>query len=120
MSWSKLNPHELQAMRKLLMLDVREAAEMIGRVSVRAWQYWEAGGRPIPDDVDMEIYALVQQRGNLIEEMLELAEPVKLRYYHSFDDWLADGREDNKAQWKLHQSAVAYVFAEGGDVELTD
>lgn len=51
MSWSQLNNFELQAIRKLLCLDVSEAAELVAKVSNRTWQYWESGCSPVPHDV---------------------------------------------------------------------
>lgn len=116
MSWSKLNNHELQAMRKLLMLDVSEAAQWIGKVSNRTWQYWEAGRNKVPDDVDMEMYALIQQRNELIEE---LGDQNTLPYYHAFEDYQAAYPDHNPMQWRLHQSAVSFLFSLGGDIQLT-
>ena len=123
MSWAKLNNHELQAIRKALMLDVSEAAELIGKVSARTWQYWESGGRSIPDDIDMEMYGLIQLRDNLIDEftiyMLDSEEEeIEIKYYHSFDEWLEDGRVDNRVEWKIWQSAASFMFVEEGRITL--
>ncbi|WP_392565790.1 DUF1870 family protein [Utexia brackfieldae] len=119
MYWNKINNHELQALRKLLMLDVSEAAEFVAKVSARTWQYYESGGRPIPKDVETEMYALIQFRSDLIDELeLNLNVGDKIKYYHSFKEWLDDGKEDNKVQWKIHQSAVSAIFADGNDIEL--
>lgn len=46
-----MNKTELKLMRKLLFFSVAEAAEDIGGVSARAWQRWEKGDRPLPEDV---------------------------------------------------------------------
>lgn len=119
MSWNKLNNHELQAVRKLLMLDVAEAAKYIGKVSARTWQYWEAGRYAIPDDIDMEMYALVQLRNNFMDDLfLSLSDGDKIKYYHSFEEWVSDGKDDNKISWKIHQSAVSSLFCTGLDIEL--
>lgn len=123
MSWAKLNNHELQAIRKTLMLDVSEAAELIGKVSARTWQYWESGGRSIPDDIDMEMYGLIQLRDNLIDEFTihlldSEEEEIEIKYYHSFDEWLEDGRVDNRVEWKIWQSAASFMFVEEGRITL--
>jgi hypothetical protein len=123
MSWSGLNNFELQALRKLLCLDVSEAAELIGKVSNRTWQYWEAGRNNIPDDIDMEMYALTQWRNNLIDNTLEefglLGDIGVIRWYHTFESFIVDHPSSNKLFWRLHQSTLAYLFAEGGEVELS-
>ena len=62
-----MNNLELQAARKLLMLDASEAAEEIGNVSTRSWQYWETGERAVPDDVVDEMLALISIRMEKIE-----------------------------------------------------
>ncbi|WP_118986296.1 Aca2/YdiL-like domain-containing protein [Photorhabdus sp. CRCIA-P01] len=61
---------ELQALRKLLMLDVKEAAECIGGVSSRTWQYWEAGRYPIPQDVESAIKDFVNLRNSLLKRRI--------------------------------------------------
>lgn len=120
MSWHKLNNYELQAMRKMLMLEVREAAEFIGGVSVRSWQYWESGRSPVPDDVDEEVYALKSQLNECIENIIEAKEQDNnVKYYHSFDDFIVDYPEQNKLWWRLHQAVCAELFANvGDDIEL--
>ena len=125
MSWSKLSNSELQAMRKLLMLDVSEAAELIGNVSPRSWQYWESGRSAVPDDVDMEIYGLIQQRNDLIDKLLEEQEAAEksgkvfvMEYFHTFDQFASKFPGKNKVDWRIHQAAVSFIFSEGGEVEL--
>lgn len=127
MSWHKLNNSELQAMRKLLMLDVSEAAELIGKVSQRTWQYWESGRSPVPDDVDAEIYGLIQMRNDIIHDLTETQvkselsdkpDELKMHYYHTFEQFESEHAGKNKVDWRVHQAAVSFVFSEGGDVEL--
>ena len=120
MSWEKLNNHELQACRKLLMLDVSEAAELIGKVSPRTWQYWESGRSAVPDDVDMEMYGLIGLRNSMIEAITdEFEEGSPIPYFHYFDEFSEAFPDQNKVTWRLLQSAASYVFCEGGDVQLT-
>ncbi len=123
MSWHKINNSELQACRKLLMLDVSEAAELIGNVSNRTWQYWESGRSQVPADVDEAIYAAIQLRNDLISEYTQWqiendGQLLKMNYYHAFEQYLADHKSSTKLQWRIHQSAVAFVYSEGGEVEL--
>ena len=40
---------ELKQLRKLLFLDVTEAAKLIGECKQRSWQRWESGSRAIPE-----------------------------------------------------------------------
>ncbi|MCF6442523.1 YdiL family protein [Pseudoalteromonas luteoviolacea] len=132
MSWSKLNNFELQALRKLLCLDVSEAAELIGGVTNRTWQYWEVGRNEIPCEIDYEMYGLTSLRNQLIDksvEEVELGDLGPLRWYHMFEPkngerkdghiyFIDDYPACNKVHWRLHQSVLAYLFAEGGEVEL--
>lgn len=128
---NRLNNHELQAVRKLLMLDVSEAAEYVGNVSPRSWQYWEAGKVPIPDDVEMEMYGLLQIQDKVVDRLLsDGKDGSHVKYYHSYQEWLdnipvqnaitrsiyddilgSDENNDNKMSWKIWQSAVSYVFS---------
>jgi len=121
MSWSQLNNFELQAARKLLCLEVSEAAEYIGKVSNRTWQYWEAGRSKVPADVDSELYALIQFRNDLINTTLDELEDLDVgafRWYHTLDAFNFDYPGENKVMWRLHQSVCAYLFTEGGNVVL--
>ena len=123
MSWHKLTNSELQACRKLLMLDVAEAAELIGKVSNRTWQYWESGRSQVPVDVDEEMYTAIQRRNDLITKYTQWqmdndGETLQMRYYHTFEQYEADHKKASKLDWRIHQSAVAFVFSEGGEVEL--
>lgn len=123
MCWHKLNNMELQACRKQLMLDVSEAAEWIGKASARTWQRWESGQHEVPGDVDEEIYACIQRQQNIVAEYTEwqIENPGKLLqmpYFHTFEQYEAKHKKATKLDWRIHQSAVAFVFSEGGEVEL--
>lgn len=121
MSWHKMNHYELQAMRKLLMLDVKEAADYIGQCSARAWQHWESGRNAVPDDIEMEIYGLIGNRNLVVEEAyVGSGEMGALKYYKTLDAFLVDYPESNAVSWRLHQSITAYLFGEGGEVELSE
>ena len=123
MSWQEINRFELQAIRKLLMLDVTEAAQEIGNVSSRSWQYWESGERPIPSDVDMEMYALISMRNEVLSEIFEAEKDEEERpqkWYPTFEKFEHDYPGFNKVWWRLHQSVLSHLFCEGGDIELSE
>lgn len=121
MSWQEINRFELQAMRKLLMLDVSEAAQEIGNVSSRSWQYWESGDRPIPSDVEEEMYALVSLRNEAVIELLEANEVDQpQKWYPTFEQFLVDYPNSKKMWWRIHQSVVSNLFCDGGEIELQE
>lgn len=122
MSWDSLNNYELQAVRRLLCLDVSEAAQLIGKVSKRTWQYWESGRSKVPEDVETEMYTLVSQRNQIIDfftkEVGIYSDFGVIRWYHTYEDFLSDYPKSNKILWRLHQSVCAFFFTEGGEVSL--
>ncbi|MGP7732915.1 Aca2/YdiL-like domain-containing protein [Oceanimonas smirnovii] len=109
--------YELQALRKLLMLEVSEAAREIGNVSPRSWQYWESGRSPVPDDVAHQIRDLADMRIQLIElrfEQVEAAgEPIALNFYRTLDDYEAVTGKRDVVSWRLTQAVAATLYAEG-------
>ena len=90
---------ELQALRKFLLLDVKEAADIIGKVSPRSWQYWEAGRSSVPDDVADKMNGLLGQRQMIIDSIeaqveaysdspsQEDGERMEMPYYTSLADY---------------------------------
>lgn len=121
MSWQCMNHYELQAMRKLLMLDVKEAVEHIGACSTRAWQNWEIGRNTVPADVDEEIYRLIGNRKLIIDNTISLENEIgALKFYKTLTSFISDYPKSEIISWRLHQSVTAYLFAEGGDVELSE
>lgn len=119
-----MNNFELQAMRRLLFLEVSEAAELIAKVSNRTWQYWEAGRSPVPGDVEFEIYGISQWRTQLINELIEeypwdSEETMQIKWYHTYEAFLEENPNSNKILWRLHQSVVAFIFAESNNIELS-
>ncbi|WP_019933869.1 DUF1870 family protein [Oceanimonas smirnovii] len=115
--------YELQALRKLLMLEVSEAAREIGDVSPRSWQYWESGRSPVPDDVANQIRNLTDMRYQLLElrtEQIEKAgKPIQLNFYRTLDDYEAVTGKRDVVSWRLTQAVAATLFAEG-DVTLVE
>ncbi|MFC0708816.1 DUF1870 family protein [Azorhizophilus paspali] len=114
-----MNNSELQAIRKLLMLDVREAAEEIGKVSVRTWQYWESGRSKVPVDIEVEMNTLLEvrlERMRAIDDQLSaLPEGQKLRlpYCLSFEQYLTANLGSTKTLWRMDQGIAALYYTEG-------
>lgn len=117
MCWQELNNHELQAMRKLMMLDVSEAAELIGGVSNRTWQYWESGRSKVPSDVNDKMYEIVSQMNECTGEAI-MEQNIDCKWYHTFEDFLKDYPNSNKIWWKVHQAVCGYLFSNGVVQEL--
>jgi DNA-binding XRE family transcriptional regulator len=107
---------ELQAARKLLMLETKEAAELIGTVSTRTWQYWEKGQYAIPDDVAGQIEDLIQLRSDMMERRKKEAEQAgddyTINYYRTIEDFKHATGKDNVVMWRLTQSVAATLFTE--------
>lgn len=111
-----MNNLELQALRKLFMLDVSEAAEFIGKVSPRSWQYWEAGRSLVPQDVSNQMTDYAQIRDDLLARRLEQCIPderIKLNFYQNIDEFEATTGKRNVVMWRLTQSVAAQLYAEG-------
>jgi hypothetical protein len=117
-----MNCYELQALRKLFMLDVREAAELIGGkpVSVRTWQYWESGRSAVPDDIAEAMLFWNSWRDAAFEARISQChpkrsgkEPIKLNYYKTVDDFEKVTGKRNVITWRLSQSVAAGLYSEG-------
>ncbi|WP_237673510.1 DUF1870 family protein [Vreelandella profundi] len=107
---------ELQALRKLLMLDVREAAEEIGQVSARSWQYWESGRYQIPSDVADKMWAAVDIYKHLKAHVDSLAAKqagFDMHYYNRFEDYLRDHPGNSIINWRIEQAIAAEAFSKG-------
>lgn len=107
----------MQAARKLFFLDVSEAAEHIGGVSVRSWQYWESGRSPVPADVADKIRRLADRRLEMIEASEDLmvesaADDTVIDYYQTLAEYKADHLA-TVIDWRMSQSVGAYFFLEG-------
>lgn len=115
-----MNNKELQALRKLLMLEVAEAAEFVGKVNVRSWQYWEAGRSAVPYDVETEMLDLESIRDHHINALLKTTEEgahINLPYFSNFEDYTSNpttpDEQKNVLSWRINQSVAAYFYAEG-------
>lgn len=114
---------ELQALRKFLMLDVKEAADVIGNVSPRSWQYWEAGRSSVPDDVADKMSGLLSHRQMIIEGIevqveaysysphQEAGDRLEMPYYPSLPYYQQSCPGKGVLEWRAYQSAVAEMYA---------
>jgi len=123
MSENSLTRFELQSIRKLLMLEVAEAAKCIGKVTPRSWQHWERGDRAIPVEVNLEMYDLLKQRRNLINQLLsEKSFQNRVhKWYVSFDLFEKDFPGISEKWWRFYQSVIAgAIDATTSKVKLSD
>lgn len=68
---------ELQNARKLLGLSIAEAAEHIGGVAKRSWEYWEREERTIKPDVEKLVLNLLERRREIIKSIIEAGEKAQ-------------------------------------------
>ncbi len=97
---------ELQAIRRSLFLDVSEAVEHIKTLddrslSVRSWQHWEKGDRPIPADVHVEMQTLA----NILRDMQNDGNDYK--YHRTLEEHKAATGGDNVVVWRMTQAVAA-------------
>ncbi len=99
----------LQALRKILMLNVSEASLLIaGLKSSRSWQYWEAGRYSVPDDVADAMQVLADRRLIMIAESEHL--DAEAAYYLSFAKYSLTHKGSSTIDWRLSQSVAAHFF----------
>lgn len=134
-----INPTELKATRQGLGLTVKEAAELAAiNVSPRSFQYWEAGKRTIPDDVDVHFslfamhYKLLLSKltddisrfkaQNLLpvtDDTKEYSEKVKkvkrvtLPFFADFNDFVTETGNEHVINWRLWQSVIGHLYLIG-------
>lgn len=120
-----MNNIELEALRRLLFFSAPEAAAMISGTSERAWKHWEAGARPVPQDVAARVRELVHWRRNaynaalatILEQRERLGdsdtlERARLVWYGRMQDWTGE-----PVLWRPHQSVCA-ALADFDYIEL--
>lgn len=106
---------KLQALRNFLFLSVAEAAEHIGNVTPRTWQYWESGRVPVPNDVAYNIQDMIDLRQRKYEDSREKAKAdpsFSFNYYQRHEDYIAAGNVGSVVFWRITQSVAAQLMAE--------
>ena len=105
------------AYRKLLFLTAIEAARNVActderpdGVSERAWNRWEAGTAPIPQQVADNLLLLVQQRQIVIDNFANAIKNQHINYQPV-------GCKNDIVAYKISQSIAAQVAAMGGQVD---
>ncbi|WP_304335225.1 DUF1870 family protein [Conchiformibius steedae] len=95
--------------RRLLFLTVLEAARNVARtterpdgVSERAWNRWEAGEAPIPQQVADNLTKLVAQRQALLDSLAAMG-----------GSYTPTTQKDNIVAYKIAQSVAAQAAAMG-------
>ncbi|HIF9538211.1 DUF1870 family protein [Photobacterium damselae subsp. damselae] len=100
---------ELKQLRRLLFLEVTEAAKMIGKCESRTWQRWEKGDRAIPTDVSKVIQMLALTRLDRLQVEHDEADP-NYRYFDTFEGYKASGGAGNELKWRLAQSVATALL----------
>lgn len=103
--------HELKQLRRLLFLNVSDAASLIGNCEPRTWQRWEKGDRTIPNDVIREIQMLALTRLEQLQVEFDESDP-NYRYFETFDEYKAAGGAGNELKWRLAQSVASTLLCE--------
>lgn len=101
-----MDNYQLQALRKLLFLDVAEAAALIGEVTPRAWQRWEQGSRKVPQDVadSMNDWCM------LYSQTLNEHRKNKPIYYKSLDEFEQATGKRNVVTWRITQAVYSQLL----------
>ncbi|MGM6589807.1 DUF1870 family protein [Vibrio parahaemolyticus] len=102
---------ELKQLRRLLFIEVSEAAALIGECEPRTWQRWEKGDRAIPNDVSREIQMLALTRLERLQVEFDETDP-NYRYFETFDEYKAYGGTGNELKWRLAQSVATTLLCE--------
>lgn len=111
-----VNGCELEALRNLLFFSPSEAANLIGGASEQAWRRWEQSKKPVPEDVSIQILALVDWRQREIDRHihlfgLDVHKVHCLPWFYSIDDYLAcTGNQE--IFFRPKQSVAAALLAE--------
>lgn len=111
-----MKPFELEALRRLLFFSPPEAAAMVSGTSEQAWRRWEAGTRPVPDDVAVRMRRLADWRLTAIKAALDVISTAPADaavvpvWYPSLDGWITlPGREAEL--WRPQQSVIAALMS---------
>lgn len=108
---------ELKALRQILALECSEAAEHIGKVSVRSWQRWESGAVPVPEDVANLMFEFASQRDQLVESRYEefrvTRDFLELNFYMTIDEFEEATGKRNVVMWKITNSVAGECLSAG-------
>lgn len=102
---------ELKQLRKLLFIDITEAARLIGECETRTWQRWEKGDRPIRLDVIETMQMLSLSREELLSVEYDEANP-NYRHFETFKEYKDANGGGNELKWRLAQSIASQLLCE--------
>lgn len=110
-----MKPIELRAARETIGLTLAEAAEYIGDVTKRSWQYFESGGRSVPTDIAYKMHSLLNRRREVLKTVQEkmLHEQADLKqiaviYYEDASDCAS------VVEWRFSQSLAKTLALDYG------
>lgn len=104
-----MTPLELRIAREHLGLTVSEAAEHIGGVTTRSWNYFENGERSIKPDIEQKILCLLERRKEILSEFTKTdAAQIAVIYYGTPDHC------DSVLEWRFSQSLARTLFHDHG------
>lgn len=103
--------NELKQLRRLLFLDVTEAAQWVGQCEARTWQRWEKGDRAIPTDVATMMQQLALSRMDRLEVEYNESDP-DYRYFETYDEYKIAGGTGSALMWRLSQSVATALLCE--------
>lgn len=102
--------YELQALRKLLFLDVAEAAKEVGEVTTRTWQRWEDGSRKVPQDIADQMNDWCQLYSDMLDD--KRINNKDITYYKTLDDYEVATGKRNVVVWRLTQAIYSILLLE--------
>lgn len=101
--------YELKQLRKLLFIEVAEAAEFLGQCEPRTWQRWEKGDRNIPTDVEQTIQMLALTHWERLTIEHDESD-CNYRYFDTFEEYKSTGGTGNVLMWRLAQSVATVLL----------
>ena len=116
-----MNNLALLACRKMLFLEVAEAAKYIGNVEPRTWRYYESGRSAIPDAIVKKMNSFMVRRESLLNELRDEAMKWKEKgqgrqvvpFYVSFEQYQSETGLDEFIEWRIDQSVKTRLFVDG-------
>ncbi|MBZ0058707.1 MULTISPECIES: DUF1870 family protein [unclassified Leclercia] len=115
-----MNRLALIACRRILFLEVEEAATHIAEVSQRTWRYYESGRTQIPGHLAEKIEKLLQYHTVMKDRMSKEADEYRQKgegrqavpYYLTFEDYQKETGLDDVIAFRLDQSVKAALYLE--------
>lgn len=109
---------ELQALRRLFMLKVVEAARYIGGdVSADQWHRWEQGKDPIPETVIDKMLQLKKERREnvalIIDNINNRVGANTIKYFMDYQDFVKINPTKDIVHWRLNQSIATELYFRG-------